>query len=677
MYNLFPNLRVRGKTVRCLRAGVFLAVLVCTATGSAQESPVPSMPEPTGEMNIEELMQVDVQTVYGASKYQQAVAEAPASVTVITADEIKMYGHRNLAAILQSVRGFSMSYDRNYDYIGIRGFSRPGDYNTRVLLLIDGVRINDAVYDQAAVGNDFPLDADLIERVEVVRGPSHSLYGSNAFFGVINVVTKRGRSLGGAEFSGAGGSFSTYKGRASYGRRFDSGVEVLFSGSLLDSRGQNLYYKEYDTPDQNNGWANGCDGERYGSGFLKLHYRDFTLEGGYLRRRKNIPTGSYGTIFDNPQTQTVDVRSFADFRFEHAYQNRLSILARVSYNGYHYDGDYLYAAGQGTFINKDYARSDTVSTELQLTKELFHRHKLVAGVELRDNFRQDQGNYDTAVYLDDRRRSFSWGIYGQDEFALLDNLVLHAGLRYDHFDSFGGTWNPRLALVYNPLPDTTLKLIYGRAFRAPNAYELYYSTAPFVSNPQLRQETETSYEAVLEQVLTENVNVTVVAFYNRMSDVISETLLPDGSHNFQNSDAYTLRGIEFELQGKWQYGLQGRASCTLQQARRNGADQTVTNSPRQLAKLNLIVPISGGKLFAGVEEQFTDKRSILSGAEAPQFFVTNLTLFSRQLLKGLELSASVYNLFDKRYSDPGSVDHLQATIHQDARSFRVKASYAF
>jgi outer membrane receptor for ferrienterochelin and colicins len=229
MHNLFPNFLTRVKTVRSLRAGVLLLVLVCAATGSAQESPALSTPLSTDDMSIEELMQVDVPTVYGASKYQQTISEAPASVTVITEDEIKMYGYRNLAAILQSVRGFSMSYDQNYDYVGIRGFSRPGDYNTRVLLLIDGIRINDAVYDQAGVGNDFPLDVDLIERVEIIRGPSQSLYGSNAFFGVINVVTKGGRALGGAELSGEGGSLATYKGRASYGRKFSNGAEAAGS----------------------------------------------------------------------------------------------------------------------------------------------------------------------------------------------------------------------------------------------------------------------------------------------------------------------------------------------------------------------------------------------------------------------------------------------------------------
>lgn len=655
----------------------FLVMLACATHGWAQEGS-DTADALAKDVSLEELMEVEVPTVYGASKYQQTVTEAPASVTIITSEEIKMYGYRKLADILQSVRGFSMTYDRNYDYIGVRGFSRPGDYNTRMLLLIDGVRINDGVYDDAGVGNDFPLDVDLIERVEVIRGPSHSLYGSNAFFGVINVITKSGRALGGAELSGEAGSFSTYKGRASYGRRYRSGFELLLSGSFLDSRGQDLFYPEFATPDQNDGWARGHDGERYGSGFAKLRYRDFSLEGGYLKRRKDIPTASFGTLFNSSQNKTYDARSFADLKFQHQFADRLAVTARVSFNSYYYDGDYPYAVDQGTLLNEDYSRADTLSSELQLTKEL-RLHTLVAGVEVRDNFRQDQGNYDsTAVYLDDRRSSVSWGVYAQDEFTLSDNLVLHAGVRYDHFESFGGTWNPRIALVYTPLDDTTIKLLYGQAFRAPNAYELYYSSYPdFLSNPGLREEKDTSYEIVIEQGLGERTRASLSAFYNSMSNIISQTTLADGSQVFQNVDSYTTQGIELEVQGKWQNGVQGRGSYTLQQARRSGVDHRVTNSPRQLAKLNLVLPLLPNRIFLGLEEQFTDKRQTLAGRYAPAFFVTNATIFSKEIVRGLELSASVYNLLDKRYDDPGSADHLQDVIQQDGRTFRLKASYAF
>ena len=124
------------------------------------------------EMSLEDLMNIPVM---GASKYAQKLSEAPADVSIVTREEIKKYGYRTLADILRSVRGFYVTYDRNYSYLGVRGFNRPGDYNMRILFLVDGHRLNDNVYDCALIGTDFPLDVDLLDRVEIIRGPSYAL----------------------------------------------------------------------------------------------------------------------------------------------------------------------------------------------------------------------------------------------------------------------------------------------------------------------------------------------------------------------------------------------------------------------------------------------------------------------------------------------------------------------
>jgi len=83
------------------------------------------------QLSLEELMNLKVDTVYGASKFEQKVTEAPSSVTIITADEIQKYGYRTVSDLLQSVPGFYVTNDRNYSYIGVEGISRPTDYNTR------------------------------------------------------------------------------------------------------------------------------------------------------------------------------------------------------------------------------------------------------------------------------------------------------------------------------------------------------------------------------------------------------------------------------------------------------------------------------------------------------------------------------------------------------------------
>jgi outer membrane receptor for ferrienterochelin and colicins len=189
------------------------------------------------DMSLEELMKIEVDSVYGASGYKQKVTEAPASVTIITADDIQRYGYRTLADVLRHVPGFYVNYDRNYSYVGVRGFSRPGDYNSRLLLLVDGHRVNDNLYDEAAIGTDFPVDIDLIDRVEVIRGPNSSLYVASAFLGVINVVTKRVHDAKGLTASGAVASYGTYTSRVTYGHQFESGLAMLLSGTYYDSHG--------------------------------------------------------------------------------------------------------------------------------------------------------------------------------------------------------------------------------------------------------------------------------------------------------------------------------------------------------------------------------------------------------------------------------------------------------
>src|SRR4030066_1785345 len=201
-----------------------------------------SAPPPVESISLEELMNIPV---YGASKYEQKVTEAPSSVSIVTSRDIVRYGYRTLADIIRAQREFYVNYDRNYHYIGIRGFLPPGDYNPRLLLLIDGHRTNDAVYDSVFIGTAFFLDVDLIDRVEFIRGPGSSLYGSKAFPGGINAIPKTGKEYQGAELSGEAGSFGTYKARATYGKRGESGIQGVVSGTWDDSKGADrLLFRE-------------------------------------------------------------------------------------------------------------------------------------------------------------------------------------------------------------------------------------------------------------------------------------------------------------------------------------------------------------------------------------------------------------------------------------------------
>ncbi|HEX7649004.1 MAG TPA: TonB-dependent receptor [Noviherbaspirillum sp.] len=630
------------------------------------------------ELPIEQLLSLEV---YSASKFTQKASDAPSAVSVVTAADIKAFGWRTVADILRSMRGLYVSNDRNYSYLGARGFLRPGDYNTRFLLLVDGYRTNDAVFDQASIGTEALVDVDLIERVEYVPGPGASIYGSNAFFGVINIITKHARDMDGAQVSGEAGSWGSRKLRATYGWHADD-RELLLSATSGRVDGQDLYYPEFDTPATNNGIARHLDYDRFHTLFAKGAAGPFILNFAYNERTKGIPTASYQQVFNDPRSRTVDAQSFISLGYRAALSGETDLSSRVFWGRYEYDGDYVYNHPPLT-VNRDGSRSAWWGGEVKLVSTLFERHKLVAGMEYERDDRRDQFNYDTDPYslkLDDRRTGNREGVYLQDEVALRHSLLLNAGLRYDHHSASGGVTNPRLGLIWKAAPATTIKALYGRAYRAPNAYELYYAlTGPGgqKANPGLQPERIRTQELIAEHFLAHDMRITASLFRNDVSGLISQTTDPaDGLLVFRNINQATATGVEVELEKTWSGGARLRTSVSVQRARDESTGAALVNSPRQLAKLNWTSPLPVAAWRAGVETQYVGRRHTLQG-EVSGYWLANLTLSSVRLAPGLEASASMYNLFDRRYADPGGEEHVQDAIPQDGRNLRVKLSYSF
>ena len=626
----------------------------------------------------EEILFQDIPAVFGASRYEQKLSEAPAAVTIVTADEIKRYGHRTLADILRSVRGFYTANDRAYTYAGVRGFGRLGDYNTRVLLLIDGYRTNDNIFDQAFIGTESLVDVDTIDRVEVIHGPGSSLYGTNAFFATINVITRRGRDLKGAEVSAEGGSFRSNRGRVSYGDKYENGAEMLLAASYYDSAGRSLYFAEFDDPATNNGVAENVDAERYRNFFGKLSAGDYTLTAGYVEHNKALPTGAFDTVFNDPGTRLRDpVLGFVNVKYERAIAADAQLMLRLGQNRYRYQGSYVYPTE--TQREDDYGAWWTA--EAVYTARPARGHRLVAGAEYQGNSRQDQSTVNEAgVLLDDRRDSARSALYVQDELRLREDLLVNVGARGDRYESFGGTVNPRLGLLYAASAQTTVKLLYGEAFRAPNVFEIYYSDGAVTQkgNPDLKPETIATSELVVEQDLGGGLRGAASLYRYTIRDLITQQVDPnDGLLVFRNVERVTAEGIELELGGWFAARFEGRASYAYQASTDAGTGERLVNSPRALAKLNVSTPFIERRLRGGVELQYTGPRLTRTRAETGGFTVVNLTLLARNWVKGLELSASLYNVLDKAYADPVSDSYAPETIAQDGRRYRLKAAYEF
>jgi iron complex outermembrane receptor protein len=623
------------------------------------------------ELSLEELANVEV---YSASKHMQRTSEAPSSVTVITRDEIQKYGYRTLADILRSVRGFYSSYDRADSFVGVRGIERPGDYNSHVLLLVDGHRLNDDVYDMALLGQEFPIDLDLVERVEIIRGPSSSLYGTGAFLAVINVITRKAQQLSGLELSFEPSSFGSYKGVGSYGGRY-KGVDMVLSTSFYTSQGQDLFYREFDSPATNHGIAHNVDGDQHQHGFASLSFRGLTLQGAFSAYDKRIPTAYYGTVFNDPRTKETYNHDYADASYQHSVGEQWDLSARVYYGRSWFDFPTAFGPGPPEGVS---ARGTWWGNELKLSRTLLKRHALSFGSEVRDNLKQNQITYTSAGdYSVDQRNSWIWAFYAQDEFAITHRLTLSAGLRYDHYYSFGGTTNPRLGLIYHGFQQTTFKLLYGTAFRAPDVFDIY-PAGLYESNPGLKPERIRSIETVVEQGLGSHFKLSGSFFVNRLNDLIVAEIDPNnGLIVHHNAESANADGAEVELEGRSSVGLQGRASYSYTNAVDGTTRQLLSRSPQHLGKLNFIVPLWQQRLFASVDAQYTSPRETLAGNTVSGFSVFNVTLLGHALGKHVDVSASVYNILDKKYFDPGRPEDTQDEIQQDGRNFRIKTTVRF
>lgn len=638
------------------------------------------------KLSLQQLTQIEVPTVFSASKFQQKATEAPSSVTVITSDEIKRYGWRTLGDVIASAQGFYTTYDRNYEYLGARGVNL-GDFNSRILVLINGHRINNDLNDGAAIDTAFPVDVDLIDRVEIVRGPGSVLYGNDAFFGVINVITRQGKQVNGAEASGAYGRFDTASGRITLGNQFTNGLDVLLSGTLYNSDGpENLFYPAYNTALQNNGVAHNLDDDEFGSIFGSANYQDFTLEGGYISREKGNPTAQYLTTFNDSRLRTDDTRGYITLKYAHQFSDTLNVSGEVYYDRSEFQIGYpepLGSPAPATFFYEEQETGEWAGGEAQVNKKIWDRNQFSLGAEYRDDFSQRDHLFEvdpsalTVRDVHDRRQNY--GIFAEDNFTVITNLQVNAGVRYDQYydqhDSFTPSWNPRAALIYSPGSQSTLKFIYGTAFRDPSFFELS-ELATLKPGP----EKITSYEVDYEQGIGRYLRSSVSMFYNRMDDLID---IQNGS--FTNFNANTL-GTELALEGIWQDGIRTRVSYTLQHTENRDSESGLPDSPMHLVKANLSAPLWRDKIFAGLEFQYTSAShtiytdvlgNTLSGADAPGFGVVNFTLYSHNLLKNLDASASIYNLLNNKYEEPATRFHLQNIIQQDGIAFRVKLTYHF
>jgi outer membrane receptor protein involved in Fe transport len=650
-----------------------LALAVASAPSRADE---PAAAPDLTALSLEQLVDLPV---VSASRVVRGIGEAPSAVRVITAAEIRDFGWRTLGEALASLPGVYGSYDRSYAYVGARGFLRPGDYNTRFLLLVNGQRINDPVYDQAPVGSDFVVDMDLVERIEFAPGPGSSSYGSNAFFGVINVVTRNGRDYPRGEIRAEADDRNGALLAARYGREGEEG-EALLAASGLYRAGEDLYFREFDVPETNDGIAEGRDDERTRRFLVSGSRGAWTISLLHSVRDKGDPAASFGQLFNDPRSNNRDTHTLFGTSYVVRTHPALEWTWRAFAGRYAYDGRFAYEPEPGP-LNIDGSRATWAGFGAQGVWTGSERHTLAFGMDAQLDWGLELFNYNDEPREDffaESADNLRIGLFVEDQFALAQGLLLNSGLRVDRDDIAGVQVSPRLALIRDNGRGTNLKLIAGSAYRSPNLYESGYTraNAPAGADLDLGVERIETLELALSHALDPRTTVSASLFHERLRDLIDEQLEPErGRVYFANLSGVRTRGVEVALDRVWDNGAVLRASYGFANAE-SDVGGPLENSPRHLAKLNWSTPLPLPRLRAAVEARYVSSRrgelAVVGG-----YSVVNATVTWPSADGRLELSATVDNLFDRRYADPVEPAFLQNAIVQDGRSVLLRAIFRF
>jgi outer membrane cobalamin receptor len=653
-----------------IRAGALLTVgvLAPCLTLSATQASTPQA-EDLGKLSLEELLSISV-----ASKKEEPVQTAPASVTVITAEQIKALGARDLTDVLALVPGFDVRRNQEQNMsIAVRGIAGSSGLNERLLIMIDGVRLGD-IYNGGFSRSPHSLDLASVERIEIIHGPGSALYGAGAFAGVINVITKRGSDIRGLVVDARGGSYGTVSADAVGGEQVGP-FDVAAHLGYARSDGQ-----AFDIAHDNIGQSGTVRDpyERFTAN-VKLRYSDsleLSASGGLDRNP------GYLNILGNiapPQDTSRSSWAAANLDYRRSISKGLEWHAKV-YAGYFRWGQnqcMVYPAGMlppfpdglwcAPLLDDLRWGADTYA-RYSVTQNLEIIGGLSAETETSENSDHVRNGYSTDVpatqfFLNPRRNIVAG--YFQADWRIARALRLVTGLRADHYSDFGTTVNPRAVLVYSPGDKFWTKAIFGTAFRAPTYRELYAVNNPAVNgDPANKPETLRSFELALGAAPSRKLTAQAAVFYTSIDDVIQATRVESGNLLFENHGTERAMGVEAEVKARVspRLTITGNYTYTHAQNTTEGQKYDAPFISPHLANLMLTRGLSDRLQLSVLGEFHGDRtRYVLAGdpqsdprPATGKAFLLGMVLRARGLVRGLDGYVRAGNLLDRRHDDPSS-----------------------
>lgn len=631
------------------------------------------------DANADSTLFGSIPIVEAAALHSQTLREAPADVSIISSEDIRKYGYRTLNEALASVRGFFTSSDGIYHYVGVRGFSLPGDYNTRFLVMLNGHPLTDQVYDANDLyGQDLGIDMDLIERIEVIRGPSSALYGSNGMLANINVVTKSPVDSDRFSVSTENGSYGDKKLMVSGSAYLGHGMNLLVSASVFNIDGSSLRFPGVSQP------VTGVNGDKGYHTFANLVWHNWSFTAYFNDRVKQppLPWGTSALSFARGDSVS-DSRNF----FLAAWTHNVGpgkLLWQIYYDQYRYHDRFYYAidsslpaAGSNIEDLRSIAYGDTIGSQASWQVDLKRIGEFTAGMQFDGQLQNLQQNYTVSPQVAYSpaisHPDLKGGVFVQQQWRLSKAIAVYGGLRADRTRNAGTSLSPRLAVVLQQSRQTTWKLVYGRPFRNPSAFEQYYTDGglAFLANPALRPESAQTLEGSVEHRLSAGLSITAGMYDYRLSNLIAANFNADGVQKFENTSSSRSSGMEFEMDAKAWSRFESNVSYSIGSAKVD--NQSSAGVPSQIAKFRVAAPFWGRKLWLSNSWQYMSSRADLAGTALRPVVLGDVTLTASSLLACCDVTAGVRNIAGWKYSDPTALALPQ--MPADGRSIFLKITY--
>jgi iron complex outermembrane receptor protein len=577
--------------------------------------------------------------------------------------------------------------------------------------MVDGHRLNDPFFGGATtVTDDFPLDN--VKQIEIIRGPGSALYGANAFMAVINIITQKAEEIDGVRLNLGMGSFETLQYNIIFGKETESGLK--FSGNLnyfktdsqkrlVEEDALTLKGKLSEAPGFTNNWRERSDLQ------LNVDYGNLGFMGRFINKEHGSLVGARDQLSDD---SLMKFNAFySEIHFKHDITRRIEINNKIYYDLF--DIDFLFelapegtvSPGGVTFSNgamfNSTATEQTIGDDLHLNFELFQDNLLITGVVyeyISQSGVTTKANYNPNLPMAPKEpvefqdftedANFNRNInrtvvalYAQDYWEIIDGISLTAGMRYDSYDDVGENVSPRGGLVFSPIPELDLKLLYGEAFRVPNFEELYnQNNKGVLGNEDLDPEKIRTSEAGLEYRFDQKLRLSANYFHTEIDDLIVLGPDPQGEAilRFQNLDDVRICGVEAEIKTNFSPENYAYINYSYQRAVKVENKQRLPNTPMHRGNLGLNLAL--GK-YVNIQPH------LFLSAERPraqgdlrdpvgEYALVDLAAVIKNFYKTLRVRVSIHNLLDREFDNPAPMT-LPGDYPQQGRDFFIEAGYKF